>query len=261
MPRRQNRTCAADVAVIVGAMTIKPVLDLTPKAPRRPSSKRLLAQGGRSTVELLQRVFLPHLAAGLGMLLICVGAAYSVWIAPLHFPRVITAGLVALLLVIYGAFSLGYALFASCAFTLYEACDAWEDFIAQMLARVQQRAEEKLAGLDEGLAKNQAKVLIRGSVREVLHSAGKAELSTWPRWLSAVCLGGLTLAMRAVLIARVVKWTGTTIKVSKIFAGKATLVGAIFLNLRFFALLLVCVVYGLGGAVVVLHGLLWLWSK
>ena len=250
-------TPAKVVAVIVLAMKTKPVLDLSDENLTTDTDlKEMQTVGG--VVRILQNVLLPHLAAGLGLLLVSAYVGYLVWIKPLELTSGVSACLVSILLVVCGVFAFGYALLGDCVFALYEACTAWEDFIDRLLEKVQEKAIAKLEGLDEGLAKDQAKVLIRGSVREVFQTVRKQKLHAWPRWLAAICLGGLTLAMRSVLIARIVKWSGTTIKISKIFAGKATLVGAIFLNLRFFALLLLILVYGAGSGVLFINALL-LW--
>ena len=138
-------------------------------------------------------------------------------------------------------------LLAASVYALRLACATWEDFIDDVLDQVQEKMISHLDTFNDSLAKDQAKVLVRGSVREVYENTRRS--TTLPRWLVTVTLGALMLAVRAVLTARVLKIAGTTIKVSKIFAGKATLVGAIFLNLRLFSSLLLILVYGVGGIV------------
>lgn len=210
---------------------------------------------------MLSHVLLPHLVAGLGLLLVSAYAGYLVFIAPLHLAQAVTILLFIILLLCLGVIAFGYSVLSASVFALYEACVAWEHFIDYTLDNVQEKALSKLAGFQGGLAKTQAKVLIRGSIREVFQSIPTREMASWPRWLSALCLGGLMLAMRSVLIARIVKWSGTTVKISKIFTGKATIVGAILLNLRFFALILLGLVYMSGGMVLVLDLLLVGWVK
>ena len=240
-------------------MKNKPTLDLETDVSAVPAdSPRAFAPG---MVAIFQNVLLPHLAAGLGLFLVSVYVGYAVWIAPFHFPGKIAVILVGILTVLYGGLMLGYSLLAAGAFALYEACAAWEDFIDYLLDCVQQRALAQLENMEESLAKDQAKVLIRGSVREVISSVRKNEFSSWPRGLTVLCLGGLMLALRSVLIARIIKWSGVTIKLSKIFAGKATLVGAIFLNLRFFALLLLGIIYGIGGLFSFFQVCLFWWGR
>lgn len=243
----------------VRAMKTKPVLDLEQAA--KPSAAVLYQLGITGIAHVLQNALLPHLVAGLGILLISVYVEYTVWIAPHHFSANLSAILVIVLLGIYGIVAFGYSLLAAATFALYEACAAWEDFIDYLFDLVQERALARLENVDESLAKDQAKVLIRGSIREVVQNVRKQPGSAWPRWLAALGLGGVVLAMRSVLIARIVKWSGTTIKLSKLFAGKATLVGAIFLNLRLFALMLLGLVYGLGGTVLFLQGIFWWWGR
>lgn len=239
-------------------MTTKPVLNLSHGSVSASSTENKMKAG---LAILFQQALLPHLAAGMGLLLVSMYVGYTLWLTPLSLSPVLLFVLIGLLLVILGIVGMGYSLLAACIFALYEACSAWEDFIDHMLVCVQDKAIASLNSLDEGLAKDQAKVLIRGSVQDVFHTLRKQEFSAWPRWLTAICLGLLTLAMRSVLIARIVKWSGTTIKISKIFAGKATLVGAIFLNLRFFVLLLLGSIYAVGGIVLFVNAFLLWWVK
>ena len=240
-------------------MKTKPILNLETDPTALPAGGS--RTGAWGMVAIFQNVLLPHLVTGLGLLAVSVYVGYSVWVAPFHLSGKISAFLVGLLAIFYGGLLLGYSLLAAGTFALYEACAVWEDFIDDLLDAVRQRALAKLEDMDESLAKDQAKVLIRGSVREVISTVRRNEFSSWPRGLVVLCLGGLTLALRSVLVARIIKWSGRTIKLSKIFAGKATLVGAIFLNLRFFALLLLSVVYGIGGMFLLFQGCLFWWGK
>ena len=247
----------AAAADTVRAMKNKPVLDLSvPSVQPSPSVKE-----GGVIVVLLQQVLLPHLAAGLGLLLVTVYVGYCLFIKPFHLSTTWTFVAAVLLVGICGIFSFCYALLSAGAFALYQACAAWEEFIDRILEKVQEKALAKVEGLDSELAKTQAKVLIRGSVRAACEEVRLQETRRWPHWFRAICLALLTLAMRSVLVARIVKWSGTTIKISKIFAGKATLVGAVFLNLRFFALVLLGLVYTLGGSILLMNILLLRWIK
>ena len=153
-------------------------------------------------------------------------------------------------LVICAAATFGYMLLAAGVYALRLACITWDNFIDDVLDQVQEKMISRLDTFNDSLAKDQAKVLVRGSVQEVYENTRRS--ATLPRWLITATLGVLMLAVRAVLTARILKFAGTTIKVSKIFAGKATLVGAIFLNLRLFATLLLAVVYIAGGIVGIL---------
>ena len=109
--------------------------------------------------------------------------------------------------------------------------------------------------MQDSIAKDQAKVLVRGSVGEVFEAV-RRQPSKLPRWVVTLTLGVLMLVVRAVLTARVLKLAGTTIKVSKIFAGKATLVGAVFLNLRFFTTIVLWLVYAAGFGAALLNVML-----
>ncbi len=242
------------------AMKTKPILDLTEHSS--PGHNQDIGLKGLSgVVRVLGQVLLPHLIAGLGLMLTSVYVWYLILIKPLHLSSGFAGLLVVILLGGIGIAAFSYALIGAGVFALYQASTAWEDFIDHTLELVQEKAISKLEGFKDGVAKTQAKVLIRGSVREVFQHMRQQEMASWPRWIVFLCLGGVMLAMRSVLIARIVKWSGTTIKISKIFAGKATLVGAVFLNLRFFALLLLGLVYMAGGIVLVFNILLLWWIK
>lgn len=227
-------------------------------APAHPAPDGTFTSCVRGVSVVLRRVFLPHLLAGLGLFIAMAYASYQVFLSPLNLPVIFKNSLALLLLLIYGTVIFGYALLAACVYALRLACITWEDFIDDTLDQVQTKMISHLDTLNDSLAKDQAKVLVRGSVREVYESTRRS--STLPRWLVTVTLGALMLAVRAVLTARILKLAGTTVKISKIFAGKATLVGAVFLNLRFFSTLLLGVVYLLGlGALFINIALVWSW--
>ena len=199
-------------------------------------------------VSFLQKAVLPHLAAGFGLFAVLSYATYLHFLAPLHLPGLLLGPAVCLLCGFYGFISFCYALLTAVLFSLRLACVAFDEFIGQTLDKIKEKMISRLDGVQDGLAKDQAKLLVRGSVREVLRGEYRASMPL-PKWIVAVFLGVLALALRSVLVARIVKASGTTIKLSKIFAGKATLVGAVFLNLRFFSTLLLGVAYLAGGIV------------
>lgn len=206
-------------------------------------------QGIFYAVQIFRRVFLPHIVAGLGLFLLCGVALYFGW---LHtFSASVKTVLSVLVLVTVGTLCFGYALIASFVYAIHLACGAWEDFIDDIIDKVQENLLTHTENWQDGLAKDQAKVLVRGSVREVF-GAARHTPTALPKWFMVLCLGVLMLIVRAVLTARIIKLAGTTVKVSKIFAGKATLVGAVFLNLRLFTTLLLWVIYGIGGIVLFL---------
>ena len=227
----------------------------TNPASQRPSPFVL---GVLGVIDILRRVFLPHLVAGLGLFALMAYVTYQVIWAPLHLPPAFKNTVGFLFIMAYGLAAFGYSLLAACVYALRMACATWEDFIDDTLDRVQEKMISRLDTFQDSIAKDQAKVLVRGSVRDVYENTRRS--TTLPRWLVALTLGTMMLAMRAVLTARVIKLAGTTVKVSKIFAGKATLAGAIFLNLRLFATLLLGAVYAVGGAALLLNiALVWGW--
>lgn len=217
-----------------------------------PTSPTLFARCMGAFVSVLQQAVLPHLVAGFGIFVVSSYAAYLHFLSPLHLPEIFLWVALAVLIGCYGFLSFGYALLTASLFALRLACVAWDDFIDETLDKVKEKMVARLDGVQEGLAKDQAKVLVRGSVREVLQ-VEKRESMPLPKWIVAVFLGVLTLALRSVLVARIVKASGTTIRLSKIFAGKATLVGAVFLNLRFFSTALLGLAYLVGGAFLILN--------
>ena len=201
-------------------------------------------QGILYAVQIFRRVFLPHVVAGLGLFLLCGLTLYFSWLS--SFSSTVKTVLSLLVLVTVGGFCFGYALLASFIYAIHLACGAWEDFIDDIIDKVQANLLTHVENLQDGIAKDQAKVLVRGSVREVFQSARRTPTAL-PRWFMVLCLGVLMLIVRAVLTARIIKLAGATVKVSKIFAGKASIVGAVFLNLRLFTTLLLWVIYGVGG--------------
>ena len=140
----------------------------------------------------------------------------------------------------------------SCVLALRLACVEWNDLIEDILGLVQNRAASQLTDMNMGLSKPQATYVVRGSVRDVFAVAKEQQNGTW-RWLAVLCLGMLGTVMRVVLSAKILKWSGRTVKLSKLFAGRATLVGAVFLNLHLLATLLLCLCYAFAGAVVLVN--------
>lgn len=239
------RTFVMAVAGIAGAMK-------TETAALQPSSADLLGRCLGAFVLVLQKAVLPHLAAGFGLFLLLSYVAYINLLAPFHL-RGWTLGICACLVFGFYAFvTFFYALITACLFALRLACVAWDDFIGEMLDKIKDKMLARLDNVQDGIAKDQAKIWVRGSVREVLQAETRHTMAL-PKWVMAVFLGVLTLALRSVLVARIVKASGTTIKLTKIFAGKATLIGAVFLNLRFFATVLLGAAYIAGGTVFVLN--------
>ncbi len=196
----------------------------------------------------LKRWFLPHLLGGIGVFLLVAYATanmlFSSWAIPFRWVGILCV------LFIYGVVAFGYSFFTSCVFALRLACVEWNDFIDDILSLVQDRAASQLTDMNVGLSKPEATHLVRGSVRDVFSSV-KQQQTGLPRGLVILCLGFLAAAVRAVLSAKILKWSGRTIQLGKLFAGRATLVGAIFLNLHFFATLLLGFCYIVGALVLI----------
>ncbi len=194
----------------------------------------------------LKRWFLPHLLGGIGVFWLVAyataSALFSSWMLPFRWVGVL------LTLFCYGVIAFGYSLVTSCVFALRLACVEWNDFVDDIVGLVQDRAASQLADMNVGLSKPEATHLVRGSVRDVFASV-KQQQTGLPRGLVILCLGFLAAAVRAVLSAKILKWSGRTVQLGKLFAGRATLVGAIFLNLHFFATLLLGFCYAVGAAV------------
>ncbi len=227
----------------------------------RPTAGALFAQALQGLADILRKVFLPHLAAGLGLFIISVYSVYSFVLAPAHLPAPVAFIFVGALFLGYGLFAFAYAFITACAFALRIACATWEEFIDNTLDQVKQAAANKIDDMNEGLAKDQAKVIVAGSVREVFGEFNQGRKTSFGRALTRLLLGVTSLAMRSVLLARVVKISGQTVQLGKLFAGRATLVGAIFLNLRLFSTLLLVLLYVLGSAALTLNFLLVFWLK
>lgn len=219
----------------------------------------LQALGGLLTV--LQKVFLPHLAAGMGLFIMTAYVTYSFLIQPLHLPKTMEWGMVFLVLGVYALFFFLYSFVTANIFALRSACAVWDNFIDDMLELIKERVTSKIANMSEGIAKEQAKVVVAGSISEVAGIFSNYERKSWLRWISAVLLGIVTFAMRSVLLARIIKISGKTVQLGKIFAGRAALVGAVFLNLRLFSTLLLWFLYAAGVLMVLINFLFVFWLK
>jgi len=214
------------------------------------SVRLLLASSMEHFVAALKRWFLPHLLGGIGVFLLVAyvtsSTLFASWVFPLKWLGIW------LVLLVYGAIAFGYSFFTTCVLALRLACVEWNDFIENILSLVQERTASQLTNMNVGLSKPEATHLVRGSVRDVFSSV-KQQQTGLPRGIVILVLGMLAAAMRAVLSAKIMKWSGRTVQLGKVFAGKATLVGAIFLNLHLFATLLLGLCYLAGVAVIVIN--------
>ena len=198
----------------------------------------------------LKRWFLPHLVGGMGLfLLLSYATSVTLFVS---WPWGLKWLGVGVLLVLYGTGAFCFSLFTACVFAVRAACVHWNDFIDGVLELVQTQIASHVADREVGLSKTQACQVVRGSVREVFTSLRQKEVA-FPRLFLWVGLGALALAVRAVLTAKISKWATRTVQLSKVFAGRATLVGAVFLNLHFFATVLLGMCYVLGAAVAVVN--------
>lgn len=241
---------------IVVAMSIdsvplsKPTDSMTLSNAQQVSVRLFLSSSMGRFVEALRRWFLPHLLGGIGIFLLVAyvtsSTLFASWIFPLKWLGIW------LVLLLYGVLAFGYSFFTTCVLALRLACVEWNDFIDNILSLVQERAASQLTNMNVGLTKPEATHLVRGSVRDVFSSI-KQQQTGLPRGIVILCLGMLAMAMRAVLSAKIMKWSGRTVQLGKLFAGKATLVGAIFLNLHLFATLLLGLCYIVGIVVLVVN--------
>lgn len=221
-----------------------------------PAKPGLFLQAMQGVLTTFKNVFLPHFAVGFIVFALVTYVTYAYLIAPIKMGPLLAAICVLSVMVLYGGMALSFSLLGACVFSLRKACVAWEEFLEQILDQVKETALAKLDHFNDGIPKEQAKIVITGSVRETVQSFRPQSLSAVGNWTVAFILGCIILAMRSVLIAKVIKYSGKTVHVAKIFAGRATLVGAIFLNLRFFSTLLLIFLYGTGAALVLLNFLI-----
>ena len=216
----------------------------------------LFLQAVQGVLTIFKDVFLPHLAVGFGVFVLVTYVTYSFLIAPVKMGGILTSFCVGCVMLFYGGIALFLSVLGACLFSLRKACVAWEEFLEGLLDQVKENALCKIEHLNDGISKEQAKIVIRGSVRETVRAFRPQSLSAVGNWAVVFVLGCIVLAMRSVLVSKVVKYSGKTIKMTKLFAGRATLVGAIFLNLRFFSTVLLLFLYGGSAALVLLNFLI-----
>ena len=223
-----------------------------------PSAFRTLLGG---LVQLLQKVFLPHFAAALGMWLLTAFVVFRFLLDPLSAYPALKTGLGIIFGILSGVLLFGYGFITACVCAIRIGGAAWEDFLDAQFGRVQQVLGTKVADMDESISKDQARVLVSGSVRDVFAPFKQKSKNSLVGGLSAIVLGLMTLATRSVLISKIVKVSGRTVRLSKLFAGRATLVGAIVLNLHFFAVLLQGALYLAGLALIFTDFLIVFWLQ
>ncbi len=203
----------------------------------------LFTQAFAQLMQKLRQWFLPHFIGAIGLFLLM---AYVTSFTLFTHTTSVWRWLGTLIVLSgYGIVAICYSLFTTSVLALRLVCVGWDDFIENILLLVQKRVACHIADLNMGISKAEATQVIRGSVSEVFSSI-KTQQTGFSRGFMILCLGLLATAVRTVLSAKIVKWSGRTIQLGKLFAGKTTLVGAVFLNLHVFATLLLVVCYACG---------------
>lgn len=228
-----------------------------PLSPAEPilqdKSQNLLLQILKGFFYIFQTVILPHLLLAFILLLLTGYTTYRFVFHLTFLPNGFLIFLFIVLLLLYAFLAFGYLFLTTGICALRRACVSWEEFIESLFERIQENALGQLNRLQDSMPKEQAKVLVTGSIRHVVGGLKPQSLPALSRWLAAFTLGCLTLALRGVMIAKIIKFSGKTIQIGKLFAGRATLAGAVFLNLRFFSTLLLGILYLIGLIVFVLN--------
>lgn len=226
------------------------------KEPPQTAASRLKAAFVFSLGSLLvavRTIFLPHLLAGLGLFVLCCYASYKTWLGAVPFPLSWLAWLV--VLGVFGFLALCFALLASLVFALRSAAVNVEDFLYTLFASVKDSVRAKIDSMDEGIAKQQAKVILDNSLREVFAPLKELRFNTLSSFAAGLFVSCLTLVSRAVFLARLARLPAATVQFSAVFASRATLVGALILNFRWLSTLFLWLLYAAGGLVAVL--MLW----
>ncbi len=222
--------------------------------PQRLRAAFLFSLGG--FLVLLRRIFLPHFLAA-GVLFALLGyAVYQTFFFML--PGLLAWAAVGLVCGVSGLLALAYGLTMAFLFALRAVSESAEDFLYAWFASLKQRVRLQVERMDEGVAKQQARVILENSLREAVAPLKAYRLGRGPAVVAGVFLSLLTFVTRSVFLARLAKLSGATVNFSALFASRATLVGAIFLNLRWLASLLLWVLY-LGGMAAFLLCLVWVW--
>ncbi|MBQ7908507.1 MAG: hypothetical protein IJ311_03305 [Elusimicrobiaceae bacterium] len=222
---------------------------LVSAATQRMRAAFLLLLGGM--LSALRTIFLPYLAVSLCIWLVAVFAVYQEFIGLLPVP--LSWFLLFLIVSLYGTLAFGYAVLLSLVFGVKVAAGQVEDFLYELFASLKEQVRSKINDMDEGLPKQQAKVILENSVTEVLAPLRNFRLQSAPKAAGLVLISALTFVTRSVFLARLARLTTSTVQFSSIFASRATLVGALFLNLRWLAVLVLWLLYGVGFLALILN--------
>ena len=242
-------------AVVVAAMGIK----LSVAEPESVPTDKLrngfiVVLGGLSV--LLKRSVLPHISLGGCLWLLTVYAIYKVGFTTWHLPAFLAWSWFGCMAVLAGVSAAGYVFLTSLFSALKGAAAYAEDFFYELFESLKAKIRSKINDMEEGIAKQQAKVILDNSVREVLAPLKQLRIGSVPVILGTVLLAVLSFISRSVFLARLARVSGATIHFSTIFASRATLVGALFLNMRWLAALLLWLLYAVG--LIWLIGMVWI---
>lgn len=202
----------------------------------------------------LRVVLLPHLLACLCLFVLAGYALYKAWFGALPGVLYWLAALVNI--VAWGALAVMYAVLLSSVFGIYTVSVCVEDFFYALFADIKEKLQDHINSMQDGVAKQQARVLVRNSIAEVFSPLKNLHLSSVPAAAALVLLSALTFVSRSVFFARLARAAGPTVKLSSVFASRATLVGALLLNLRCLSVLVLWILYAAG--ILVLGLILWL---
>ena len=209
----------------------------------------VLSLGG--LLAAVRTIFLPHFLAAGVLFIFASYALYKVGFGAL--PEPFSYLLVGICFIIYGILALAYALLASLVCGLRNAAIHAEDFLYELFSSLKEKVRGKIEGMDEGIAKQQAKVILENSLHEVFAPLKELRFNTAPALIAGVLLSFLTFVSRAVFMARLSRLPAATVSFSAVFASRATLVGALVLNFRWLASLLLWLLYGLGAAALLIN--------
>lgn len=249
LPALKKPTRALAAGAAAAAMSTEPAKEIKPRAvpaaAERLKAAFVLALGGLLVV--VRTIFLPHLLLGVVLFALSFYAVHQLFISLLAAPFSWIAG--GLFFVGYGLVAMLYALAASVVFALRSAAVNIEDFLYMVFASLKDKVRSKIDNMEEGLAKQQARVVLENSVREVFAPLKELRWQAAPAFLAGVLVWVLSGVTRSVFLARLARLSGTTVSFSAVFASRATLVGALILNFRWLATGVLWLLYALGAAV------------
>lgn len=213
------------------------------------SSREALRACLRFLLQTVTWVFLPHMLLGAVVFIMAGYVAYRAGQMCLGNIPVLLGIWAVLIFLIYGILAFLYAAATASLFALRSVSERVEDFLYSLFTAVKERISAKIDNMEEGLAKDQAKILLTSSLTEVLAELKKSRFRSGAALAASVFLGLLGFAAKSVLIGRVMELSGSVVSISSVFASRATLVGAIFLNMSLICTVLLWVLY-IAGAMI-----------